>query len=196
METLFWITWMGPVSPQGSWKSLNHVPPNSHVEILSPRISAQDLIWKQSDWRCNLLRWGHTWVQCPPIAVWLCCLVTKCVWLFATPWTAAHQVPLPSTISRSLLKLMSIELVMLSAHLILCCPPLLLPSVSSMTGTLINGRNLDTNRQRRSWEVGGRGQSHVPARQGMPKIANKPFKVRWDTWNRFFLIALRRNQPY
>ena len=113
---------MGPVSPQGSWKSLNHVPPNSHVEILSPRISAQDLIWKQSDWRCNLLRWGHTWVQCPPIAVWLCCLVTKCVWLFATPWTAAHQVPLPSTISRSLLKLMSIELVMLSAHLILWYP--------------------------------------------------------------------------
>ena len=43
--------------------------------------------------------------------------------LFATPWTAACWVPLSSTVSRSLLKLMSIELVMLSNHLILCRPP-------------------------------------------------------------------------
>ena len=48
------------------------------------------------------------------------------VWLFVTPWTAAHQASLSSTNSWSLLKLMSIELVMLSNHLILCCP-LLLP---------------------------------------------------------------------
>ena len=39
--------------------------------------------------------------------------------LFATPWTAAHQASLSFTISLSLLKLMSIELVMLSNHLIL-----------------------------------------------------------------------------
>ena len=45
-----------------------------------------------------------------------------------TPWTAAHQASLSFTISRSLLKLMSIKLVMLSNHLILCCP-LLLPSI-------------------------------------------------------------------
>ena len=51
------------------------------------------------------------------------------VWLFATPQTTAHQVSLSSTISRSLLKLMAIELVMLSNHLGLCCPLLLLPSV-------------------------------------------------------------------
>ena len=44
------------------------------------------------------------------------------VWLFVTPWTAAHQAPLSSPIFQSLLKLMSIELVMLSNHLILCCP--------------------------------------------------------------------------
>ena len=48
------------------------------------------------------------------------------VWLFETPWTAAGQPPLSSTISRSLLKFMSIELVMLSNHLILCHPLLLL----------------------------------------------------------------------
>ena len=41
----------------------------------------------------------------------------------ATPWTAAFQAPLSSTISQSLLKFLSIELVMLSNHLILCCPP-------------------------------------------------------------------------
>ena len=48
------------------------------------------------------------------------------VWLFATPWTAAPQASLSITNSRSLLKLMSIELVMPSNHLILCLPlPLL-----------------------------------------------------------------------
>ena len=52
----------------------------------------------------------------------------SCVWLFATPCTAAHQAPLSFTISWSLLKLMSIELVMPPSHLILCCP-LLLPQI-------------------------------------------------------------------
>ena len=55
------------------------------------------------------------------------------VQLFATPQTAAHQVSLSFTISQSLLKLMSIEWVMPSNYLILCCP-LLLPSVSPSTG--------------------------------------------------------------
>ena len=47
----------------------------------------------------------------------------------ATAWTAAHQASLSITNSRSLSKLMSIELVMPSSHLILCCPLLLLPSI-------------------------------------------------------------------
>ena len=51
------------------------------------------------------------------------------VWLFATPWTAAHQASLSITISRSSLKLMSIESVMPSSHLILCHPLLLLPPI-------------------------------------------------------------------
>ena len=51
------------------------------------------------------------------------------VWLFATPWTTAHQASLSITNSRSLLKLMSIESVMPSNHLILCRPLLLLPSI-------------------------------------------------------------------
>ena len=55
------------------------------------------------------------------------------VWLFATPWTAARQASLSITNSWSLLKLMSIELVMPSSHLILCHSlfflPLIFPSI-------------------------------------------------------------------
>ena len=53
----------------------------------------------------------------------------SCVRLFATPWTTACQASLSITNSWSLLKLMSIELVMPSNHLILCRPLLLLPSI-------------------------------------------------------------------
>ena len=51
------------------------------------------------------------------------------VQLFVTPWTAARQASLSITNSQSLLKLMSIELVMPSNHLTLCCPLLFLPSI-------------------------------------------------------------------
>ena len=54
----------------------------------------------------------------------------SCDWLFATPWTAECQASLSITISQSLLKLMSIECIILSKHLILCCL-LLLPSSKS-----------------------------------------------------------------
>ena len=66
--------------------------------------------------------------------LWICiqfCSVQSlsCVWLFATAWTVAHQASLSITNSWSLLKLMSIELVMPSNYLTLCRPLLLLPSV-------------------------------------------------------------------
>ena len=51
--------------------------------------------------------------------------------LFVTPWTAAHQASMSITNSRSLLKLISIELVMPSNHLILYCPLFLSPSIFS-----------------------------------------------------------------
>ena len=51
------------------------------------------------------------------------------VWLFAAPWTAAHQASLSITNAQTLLKLMSLELVIPSSHLILCCPLFLLPSI-------------------------------------------------------------------
>ena len=53
----------------------------------------------------------------------------SCVWLFATPWTAARQASLSITNSRSPPKPISIESVMPSNHLILCHPLLLLPSI-------------------------------------------------------------------
>ena len=53
----------------------------------------------------------------------------NCVWFFGNPWTAARQALLFSTISQSLLRFMSLESVMLSNHLILCHPFLLLPSI-------------------------------------------------------------------
>ena len=57
-----------------------------------------------------------------------CCSVAQSC-LFVTPWTEACQASPSFTISWTLLKLMSIELVMLSSHLILCCPLFLLPSI-------------------------------------------------------------------
>ena len=53
----------------------------------------------------------------------------SCVLLFMIPWTAACQASLSFIVSQNLLKLISIELVMLSNHLILCHPLLLLPSI-------------------------------------------------------------------
>ena len=86
------------------------------------------------DWTCVLC--NGRWVlihfatrEVQQSNVFVVCQSLKLVRLFATPWTAAHQAPLSSTVSWSLLKFMSIELVMLSNHLILCHPLLLLPSV-------------------------------------------------------------------
>ena len=60
------------------------------------------------------------------------------VWFFATPWAAAHQAFLSFTVSQSLFKVMSIESVMPSDHLIFCCPLLLLPSIFPSTGVFSN----------------------------------------------------------
>ena len=71
----------------------------------------------------NLLTFIACWSisQCLSL---FCCFVVQsltCVWLFVSPWTAACQAPLSFTVSLSLLRFMSIESVMLSNHLILCC---------------------------------------------------------------------------
>ena len=61
-----------------------------------------------------------------------CCSVTKsCPTLCDTPWTAARSASLSFTIFQSLLRFMSVESVMLSSHLVLCCPLLFIPSIFS-----------------------------------------------------------------
>ena len=70
--------------------------------------------------------WGDKWLGFYASAV---VQLLSCVRLFVTPQTAAHQASLSSTVSQSLLKLMSIESVMPSNHLILCHLLLLLPSI-------------------------------------------------------------------
>ena len=67
--------------------------------------------------------------MCYWVTIANCCSITKSCLLFVILWTVAGQAPMSSTVSQSLLKFLSIELVMLSNHLILSCPLLLLPSV-------------------------------------------------------------------
>ena len=71
------------------------------------------------------------WVLCTPsgIVQFSSVQLLSRVWLFVTPWITARQASLSITNSLSLLKLMSIELVMPSSHLILCRPLLLLPPI-------------------------------------------------------------------
>ena len=82
----------------------------------------------------------HTYLKNGPnyiylkITTFICCVLTVVqllshIQLFVTPWTAPCQAPLSSTIFQSLLKFMSAESVMLSNHLIICCPLLLLSSI-------------------------------------------------------------------
>ena len=72
--------------------------------------------------------WINKWMNCKtkPTSV---SSVTQSVWLFATPWTTAHQASLSITNSQSLLKLVSVKSVMPSNHVILCHPHVLLPSI-------------------------------------------------------------------
>ena len=63
------------------------------------------------------------------VLICYCCQLLSCVQLFVTPWTAAYQASLSFTSSWSLLRFMSLELVMPYNHLILRCPLLLLSSI-------------------------------------------------------------------
>ena len=74
-------------------------------------------------WGLNKCFWNISYF--PVVVVQL----LSCVWLFAAPWIAEHQASLSLTISRSLLKLMSLELGMPSNHLILCHQLLLQDSI-------------------------------------------------------------------
>ena len=68
-----------------------------------------------------------------PLLSEICCSVAESC-LTLTPWTEAHHTPLSCTISQSLLRLMSVEAVMPSNHLILCHPFLLWPQSLPASG--------------------------------------------------------------
>ena len=98
-----------------------------HVEILTVRVINMHLcIASKKRVKCKYITWKdkiRTSFQFSPVQS------LSHVRLFATPWIVVHQASLSITNSRSSLKLVSIELVMPSSHLILCCPLLLLPPI-------------------------------------------------------------------
>ena len=95
------------------WEILSSINPPypCHLQLCLRSVLPISMKWQPLDATVTLLFSSH------------------CVWLFVTPWTTARQGPLSFIISWNFLKFMSIESVMLSNHLILCHPLLLLPSV-------------------------------------------------------------------
>ena len=121
------IRW--PMYWNGSF-SISHS--NEYLGLISFRIDWFDLVllWSEG---CNIMppsksNWNLTGNLMPRISSGQS---LSRVWLFATPWTASCPVSLSSIISWILLKFMSVESVILSNHLTLCCPLLLLPSIFS-----------------------------------------------------------------
>ena len=110
-------------------KAIAGVPGQGLVN-LDPQASPIAVCWPRKDFLVD--NHVHLFTYCQVIVFirqQQNCSVLSPVRLFATPWTAAHQASLSFTISWSLLKLMSVESMMPSNHLILCCPLLFLPSI-------------------------------------------------------------------
>ena len=96
----------------------------------------------------------------------------SCVWLFATPWAAAHQSSLSITNSQSLLKLISIESVVPSSHLILC-HPLLLPSIFPSNRVFSNESAL---------HIGGQSVGVSASTSVLPKNIQDWSPLGWTGW--------------
>ena len=121
----------------GRWKLMNTLSGDSLMldssfpesrEWASQVFSAP---WRPRNWltvETALSPYSEQWLMKPSFRGWVVQLLSP-AWLFAPPWTAARQASLSFTIFQSLLKLMSIESVMPSNHLVLCHLFLLLPSV-------------------------------------------------------------------
>ena len=115
------------------WRRMGHTRPIAWMRLWGE----VDLLSKQSHWASRLWSINISFLLIVTSTPWkqkqsqnaFVVLSLSCVPLFVTPWTGAGQVPLSSYISWSLPKLMSIELVMLYNHLILCCPLLHLPLI-------------------------------------------------------------------
>ena len=97
----------------------------------------------------------------------------SCVWLFAISWAAACQASLSIANSQNLLKLMSIELVMPSNHLILCHPLLLLPSIFPSIRVFSNESVLQS---------GGQSIGVSASASALPMDIQDWFPLRWTGW--------------
>ena len=97
----------------------------------------------------------------------------SCARLCATPWTAARQVSLSFTISQSLLKLMSIESVMTSNHLILCHPLLLQPSIFPSIRVFLTSQLFASG----GWSIGTSASASV-----LPMNTQDWSPVGWTGW--------------
>ena len=115
------LAWRIPMD-RGTWWARIHGVTKSRTRLSD---SAHSTALQGISWHLTSSAVLHFSLQ---LLICCCCSVSH-VQLFVTPWTAACQASLSFTISQSLLKLMSIESMMPSNHLILCCPLLLLPSV-------------------------------------------------------------------
>ena len=131
---------MIPLQPS-NWEFIHHKNPVKWLPILFKFYKWEE--WNTGRWDRLLRNTAGIWdknpgkemtehtVLIPVVYVQIFSSVQSLsrVWLFVTPWTATHQASLSITNTRSLLKLMSIELVMPSNYLILCHLLLLLPSI-------------------------------------------------------------------
>ena len=97
------------------------------------------------------------------------------VWLFATPWTAACQASLSITNSWTLLKLMFLELVMPSKHLILCCP-LLLASIFPSIRVFSNESVLHLS------QSDGQSIGVSASASALPLYIQNWFPLAWTGW--------------
>ena len=111
--------------------------------------------------------------------MYCCCQLLSCVWLFETPWAAAHQASLSFTVSWSLLRLMSIESMMPFNHLILCCP-LFLPSPVLLSIRVFSNESAPHIKWPKYWSF-----SISPSSEYSGLIS---FSIYW-----FNLLAVQRN---
>ena len=120
--------WSGTNNPagQGRANSIKNISNEFQVEVTGETHTVSSRIWRHMNERGLALQFGRSNLGVMTKSVVVQSLSR--VWLFATAYTVACQASLSITISRSLLKLMSIESVMPFSHLTLCCPLLLLPS--------------------------------------------------------------------
>ena len=107
-----------------TWQSQTHTVTGFDAKEQQELTDCHNSACRTSEWSVN--RWFYAnAMQCTERVCTIAVYFLSCVWLSVTPWTAACQASLSFTNSWSLLKFMYIESMMLSNHLIFCCPLLL-----------------------------------------------------------------------